>query len=198
MFVVGLTGGIGSGKSAASDFFEQQGIRVVDADVVAREVVEPGEAALNKIQEHFGNEVISADGQLNRAALRQIIFNKPEAKSWLESLLHPLIRQRMEQQLASAESPYAILSAPLLLEGELHHRCDRVLVIDIPEALQIERSCDRDQVSVSQIQAIIGSQISREHRLQKADDVIDNSGSLEDLQQQVEALHQQYLNYAKQ
>jgi dephospho-CoA kinase len=197
MYVVGLTGGIGSGKSAASDHFKQLGITIVDADYAAREVVKPGTPALQKIQQHFGDEIIQRDGKLDRGKLRQRIFASADEKQWLETLLHPLIRTQMETELQQAQSPYAILSAPLLIEGGLYQRCDRVLVVDIPETLQITRTANRDSNSEEQIKKIIGSQISRKERLQKADEILDNSGSLAELQQQVETLHTTYLNYAR-
>jgi len=198
MFIVGLTGGISSGKSAVSDLFAQHGITIVDADLVAREVVEPGTKALAAIIEHFGENILQTDNSLDRATLRQRIFDHPEEKQWLEELLHPLIREQMAADLTAADSPYAILSAPLLIEGGLYQRCDRVLVVDVSEQLQISRTIARDNNDEQQVKSIIASQISREQRLQKAHDIIDNSGSLEDLQQQVETLHQQYLDYAKQ
>jgi dephospho-CoA kinase len=197
MYVVGLTGGIGSGKSAASDHFKQLGITIVDADYAAREVVKPGTSALQKIEQHFGDEIIQSNGKLDRGRLRQRIFASPDEKQWLETLLHPLIRTQMEMALQQAQSPYVILSAPLLIEGGLYQRCDRVLVVDIPETLQITRTANRDSNSEEQIKKIIGSQISRKERLQKADEILDNSGSLAELQQQVETLHTTYLNYAR-
>jgi len=198
MFVVGLTGGIGSGKSAATDYFQELGINIVDADLTARSVVQQGTPALEKITQHFGSKILQKSGELDRAALRQRIFSAPEEKQWLEALLHPLIRKTMEHELKAATSPYVILSAPLLIEGGLHKRCNRTLVIDIPETLQIERTRVRDNNTNEQIQNIIHSQISREQRLQATDDVIDNSGSLSDLRQQITTLHKQYLEYARQ
>ncbi len=197
MYVIGLTGGIGSGKTAASSYFEALGITVVDADIVARRVVEPGTTALANIAKHFGDKVLQADGQLDRAKLRQRIFNHPEEKRWLEALLHPIIRQQIQSQLEAAHGDYAILSAPLLLEGELWRRCDRILVTDVPEELQLQRTTSRDNNAPEKIQRIMQSQLPRQQRLEKADDVIDNSGDLKHLRQQVEDLHQQYLELAR-
>lgn len=198
MFIVGLTGGIGSGKSAATDYFQELGIDIVDADLVARTVVQPSTPALEQITQHFGSKILQENGELDRAALRQRIFSSPDEKQWLEDLLHPLIRETIEQELLAATSPYAILSAPLLIEGGLYKRCNRTLVIDAPETLQIERTRARDNNTDEQIQSIIQSQASREQRLQTADDVIDNSGALSDLKQQVSTLHKQYVEYARQ
>ena len=198
MFVVGLTGGIGSGKSAATDYFEELGVDIVDADMAARAVVRPGKAALEQIAQHFGAKILQENGELDRSALRQRIFASRDEKQWLEELLHPLIRQAMEDELQAATSSYVILSAPLLIEKELNKRCNRTLVIDIPEALQIERTCLRDNNTDKQVQSIIRSQVSREQRLRAADDIIDNSNSLSELKQQVSTLHQQYLEYARQ
>lgn len=198
MFIVGLTGGIGSGKSAATDYFQELGIDIVDADLVARTVVQPSTPALEQITQHFGSKILQENGELDRAALRQRIFSSPDEKQWLEDLLHPLIRETIEQELLAATSPYVILSAPLLVEGGLYKRCNRTLIIDVPETLQIERTHLRDNNTDEQIQRIIQSQASREQRLQAADDVIDNSGALSDLKQQVSTLHKQYLEYARQ
>lgn len=198
MYVVGLTGGIGSGKSAVSALFEERGITVVDADVVARQVVEKGQPALQKIAEHFGEDVIQADGNLDRAALRQRIFANPEEKAWLEALLHPLIREETQRQLEAAEGPYVILASPLLVETGQHQRVQRVLVVDAPEALQLERATARDQNSEAQIQAVMATQASREERLRHADDVILNDKSLDDLPPQVDDLHRKYCRLAAQ
>lgn len=197
MFIVGLTGGIGSGKSAAGQCFRNLGITVVDADQASRKVVEPGMPALDAIAEHFGNEILLPDGALNRAALREAIFTDRDAKLWLESLLHPLINQWTRAQLAAATSPYAILESPLLLEMGQNALVDRVLVVDVPEELQVARATARDNNSSAQIQAIIATQLRREERLAQADDVIDNSGDWADLEQRVKDLHQQYIFMAE-
>lgn len=196
MFIVGLTGGIGSGKTAVSRRFEALGITVVDADVVAREVVEPGTPALAQIRAHFGAEVLLPDGQLDRAALRRIVFSDPEAKRWLEALLHPLIGSETLRQLDSAPGPYVLLASPLLVESGQTSICNRVLVVDAPEAVQLQRTMQRDTNDVEQVRRIIASQATREQRLAAADDVIDNSGAEAALDAQVAALHQQYLELA--
>lgn len=192
-FIVGLTGGIGSGKSEVSRRFARLGIRVVDADQIAREVVEPGEPALAEICAHFGTQLLNERGELNRAQLRDIIFSNPKEKAWLESCLHPRINQRVRARLSEASSPYAILESPLLLETTQHQLVNRVLVIDTSEDSQLERASRRDQKSRAQIQAIVATQISRAERLAKAQDVIHNNGDLSELDTQVAQLHQQYL-----
>ncbi len=196
MFVIGLTGGIGSGKTAATDRFAALGISIVDADIASRIVVEPGTPALSRIAEHFGTEILLNDGSLNRATLRKIIFADPAEKVWLEKLLHPLIAEEIKRQLESARSPYVVFVSPLLTESSQHELCDRILVIDAPEELQLERTIQRDNNDAAQVQRIIASQASREYRLTHADDVIENTGSLENLSQQVAALHSRYLELA--
>ncbi len=195
-YIVGLTGGIGSGKSAAAARFAALGITVVDADVCARVVVELGKPALQAIAEHFGNDVIQADGTLDRAALRQKIFARDDERKWLEALLHPLIFEEMWTQLQSAQSPYAILESPLLVEAGQQAICQRTLVVDAPEAIQLARTTARDNNSVEQVRAIMAAQASREQRLAKADDVITNDGDLAQLHAQVDSLHQRYLMLA--
>lgn len=194
---MGLTGGIGSGKSTVANLFADAGIVVVDADEVARQVVAVGEPALAQIVSHFGTELLTADGQLNRSLLRQRVFSDSTDKQWLNALLHPLIRQRMQQQLAKAQSDYAILMAPLLLENQLDQTVDQVLVVDVTEAQQLSRTMSRDQNDASLVQAIMASQCSRAQRLSRADQIVDNSGSPADLAAQVATLHQQYLLLAK-
>ncbi len=196
MFVLGLTGGIGSGKSAVAACFKKYGIKVVDADIAARKVVEPGMPALKAIAEHFGEQVLQADGTMDRAALRSIVFNDEQQRHWLEQLLHPAIGEWIAAELASATSVYAILESPLLLETEQRKSTQRALVVDVSKELQIERATARDDNSREQIEAIIAAQLPREERLARADDVIDNSGSLADLESTVETLHQQYLKIA--
>lgn len=198
MFVVGLTGGIGSGKSEVSRRFEALGIHVVDADIVAREVVEPNQPALQQIKNHFGESIFNEDGTLNRSQLRSIIFAQPEQKKWLENLLHPIIRGLTIQQLQEAKSPYAILSSPLLLETSQHQLTDRILVIDTSEELQLARASARDNNNAEQIKAIMASQMSRAERCAKADDIILNNGNLEELDRQVKQLHTTYLQLAEQ
>jgi len=196
--IIGLTGGIGSGKSTVANEFKALGIEVVDADLVAREVVAPGQPALAEIELYFGQEVINYDGELNRAKLRQVIFSSEQKKQWLNNLLHPIIREALLTQLAQARSQYVILEAPLLLENKLTQYTDFTLVVDVPETLQIERAMLRDNNSRSQIQAIIDAQISRQERRQQADYVIDNSKpDLVALKEQVKMLHLQFLSIQK-
>lgn len=192
-WILGLTGGIGSGKSAAAEHFAALGVHVVDADHAARWVVEPGRAALSQIAEHFGEQVLQADGQLNRSALRALIFSEPEQRRWLEALLHPLIREAIADNLAQAQSPYAILVSPLLIESGQYTTTQRVLVIDVPQALQIQRTLKRDNTSEEQVHAILKVQASREDRLRHADDVLTNDRDLEALKTEVERLHHFYL-----
>jgi dephospho-CoA kinase len=196
MFVVGLTGGIGSGKSAVSGRFEQLGITVVDADIVAREVVQPGEPALKSIAQQFGSAILLEDGNLNRATLRKIVFDQPEKRDWLEQLLHPLIRERILLQLTQAASAYAILASPLLLETDQHLLVDHTVVVDVDEATQISRTAMRDDTDSNQVKAIIAAQMPRGDKVARADSLIDNSGSEELLQPQIEALHNRFLTLA--
>ena len=192
-WILGLTGGIGSGKSAVAQHFIDLGIHLVDADHAARWVVEPGRPALAKIVEHFGPRVLQADGSLDRTALRQLVFQDEAQRRWLESLLHPLIFQEIAQYLARAESPYAILVSPLLVESGQHRITQRVLVVDAPEQLQLQRSMARDNSSEEQIRAILKAQTSREERLRHAHDVLTNDKDLTWLKGEVERLHQFYL-----
>lgn len=192
-WILGLTGGIGSGKSAAAQCFVDLGVHLVDADNAARWVVEPGRPALAQITEHFGPGVLQADGTLNRSALRELIFKDPQQRVWLEGLLHPLIREEIRQYLARAESAYAILVSPLLLETSQHQMVQRVLVIDVPESVQIERTVLRDRTNEEQVRAILKAQASREERLSRADDVIVNDRDPAWLKSEVERLHHFYL-----
>ncbi|HHQ4756620.1 TPA: dephospho-CoA kinase [Aeromonas hydrophila] len=199
MYVVAITGGIGSGKTTVANQFAELGIEVVDADVIAREVVEPGTPALAAIATHFGSEVITPDGQLDRRRLRERVFTDPQAKGWLNALLHPLIRTEMQRQCAAARSPYCLLVVPLLVENRLTALANRVLVIDVDEATQIERTCRRDGVSHEQAQAILAAQASRAERLAAADDVLDNqNGTPEAIRSRILALHETYLAFASQ
>ena len=192
-WILGLTGGIGSGKSAVAQGFIERGVHLVDADHAARWVVEPGRPALARIVEHFGPGVLQADGQLDRAALRQLIFTDPGQRRWLENLLHPLIGQEITQVLARATSPYAILVSPLLIESGQHRLTQRVLVVDTPEELQVQRTIARDQSTEEQVRAILQAQASREERLRHAHDVLLNDRDLAALDEQVERLHNFYL-----
>ncbi|WP_426697668.1 dephospho-CoA kinase [Aeromonas hydrophila] len=199
MYVVAITGGIGSGKTTVANQFAELGIEVVDADVIAREAVEPGTPALAAIAAHFGSAVITPDGQLDRRRLRERVFTDPQAKGWLNALLHPLIRTEMQRQCAAARSPYCLLVVPLLVENRLTALANRVLVIDVDEATQIERTCRRDGVSREQAQAILAAQASRAERLAAADDVLDNqNGTPEAIKSRILALHETYLAFASQ
>ena len=191
--VVGITGGIGSGKSEVTRRFEAHGIVVVDADIAARIIVEPGGAALAAIAGHFGNNIILADGSLDRAALRQRVFADEDERRWLEQLTHPLIGEEIRRQLAAADSPYSILSSPLLLETQQKQLADCVVVVDVPEALQLERASRRDGNSQEQIRRIMAAQMRREDRLDLADIVIDNSRPLSELDTVVDELHKEFL-----
>ncbi|GMG86659.1 dephospho-CoA kinase [Biformimicrobium ophioploci] len=196
MFIVGLTGGIGSGKSAAAGYFQEHSITVVDADQMARVVVEPGRPALTKIADYFGPEAIAESGELDRAWLREQVFTDPSKREWLEALLHPLIREETIARLQSATSAYAILETPLLFETEQHELTNRNCVVDVPEDVQLARATARDKNNEQQIRAIMAAQMPREKRLERADDVIDNSGTLQSLQAQVGKLHLEYLALA--
>ena len=191
--IVGLTGGIGSGKSAASQWFETQGINVVDADIVAREIVEKGQPALAQIQSAFGDWVILESGELNRKALREHIFQHPSARQQLEDITHPAIRQSIIVQLAQASSPYVILVSPLLFETNQHLLTQRTLLIDASIELQIQRASQRDGQSVAQIENIIQAQMPRDRKLDLADDIAINDGHLEHLYTQLQKLHLHYL-----
>lgn len=188
-----MTGGIGSGKSTVAEQFKKLGASYVDADIVARDVVAPGTACLAAIKTRFGDNILQTDGELDRAALRQLIFQDSSAKQWLEALLHPAIRQQMLRQLANSTTPYTFLVAPLLLENGLNKLVQRVLVIDVTEDTQLLRAAQRDNNSTAQIKAIMAAQFSRQQRLAMADDVIDNNGTTKQLLQQVTHLHAKYL-----
>lgn len=192
-FILGLTGGIGSGKSAASHWFEQQGIEIVDADIVAREIVQQGQPALQQIQHTFGDWVLLDNGELNRRALREHIFEQPQARQTLEQITHPAIRTSIIEQLNQATSPYTILVSPLLFETNQHQLTDRTLLIDTSEDIQIQRASQRDGQSIEQIKQIITAQMPRIEKQKLADDIVINDGHLEHLYQQLERLHQYYL-----
>lgn len=193
-WTLGLTGGIGSGKSTVAQHFVELGVALIDADQAARWVVQPGRPALASIAEHFGEQILQADGQLNRAALRQRIFADSGERHWLEQLLHPLIEQEISQYLNKAPGPYSILVSPLLIESGQYRLTQRVLLVDVPEALQIERTMQRDGASRQQVEAILAAQSSREKRLQYADDVLDNSRDTGWMRREVERLHNFYLS----
>ena len=196
--VIGLTGGIASGKTTVANLFEQEfGIEIVDADVVARQVVEPGSAGLEQITQHFGPEVVEADGTLNRARLREIIFADPSQKEWLNNLLHPMIREQMLQQLETVQSDYALLVIPLMVENNLQTLADKVVVVDVDPETQIQRTVERDQVDIEQAKAILASQATREQRLAIADYVIKNNTKNQKLLYQITELHKKFLEMCR-
>ena len=197
-FVVGLTGGIGSGKSAAADEFAALGASVVDTDAIARELTDKGGAALAHIERRFGAAFLDASGAMNRKKMRDHVFADPAAKQALENLLHPLIREESARRIVEASGPYVVHVVPLLLESPGYRdRVDRVLVVDASEQAQLARVRARSGLSADEVRAIMRTQVSRAERLAGADDVIDNSGSLEALRKQVGALHQKYLQFAR-
>ena len=193
-YIVGLTGGIGSGKSAATDRFVALGASVVDTDRIAHELTAPGGGALEAIRTDFGDAMIAPDGSLDRTAMRALAFREPDARRRLEAILHPMIRAESARQCVAARGPYVILAVPLLVEsGGYRERCNRICVVDCPEALQLERVRARNGLADEQIRAIMAAQASRAQRLAAADDVIDNTGTLASLHAQVERLHTAYL-----
>jgi len=197
MLKIGLTGGVASGKSIVASLFEQLGVPLIDTDVVAREVVEPGQTGLELIQDEFGSEYLTPDGRLDRRKLRAATFADSGKRRRLEAILHPWIRACVQARLEAVEgSEYVIVVVPLLLETDFHQLVDRVLVVDVPIEMQIERLMTRDGSTRAEAQAIIAAQAPRETRLAHADDVIDNSGSLDSTRAQVEALHRRYLQLA--
>jgi dephospho-CoA kinase len=195
-FVVGLTGGIASGKTSASDHFAKLGVDIVDADIIAREVVAPEQPALKAIIEHFGSNIVDSTGQLDRAALRARVFNNASEQSWLNQLLHPAIRESMQAKIQASQAPYVILVVPLLVENGLNALCDRVLVIDVSEDLQINRAIERDKCEAALIKNIMKAQADRQQRLELADDVIVNDKDQSHLSAQVSVLHKNYLTLA--
>lgn len=192
-FIVGLTGGIGSGKTTVANLFADLGVVLVDADIVAREVVSPGSEGLAAIVEHFGTDILLTDGSLDRSKLRECIFDNDEQRLWLNSLLHPLIRETMLKNCKEAQSNYVIMVVPLLFENGLDRLVQRTLLVDISPQLQQQRTMARDDVSAKQVQNIIGSQATRAEKLSKADDVIDNQGEISALKCKVDALNSLYL-----
>lgn len=196
--IIGITGGIGSGKSAVTERFEQLGITVVDADLVARIVVEKGRPALKSIAEHFGTSVIDSEGNLDRAALRTIVFADETDRQWLEKLTHPLISQEILDQLSHSGSAYTILSSPLLLETSQGDLADYTVVVDVPNELQLLRTMQRDNNDEAQVKRIMAAQLPREKRLERADFVIDNSRTLEELDTIVAELHGTFLQQSAQ
>lgn len=195
-YIVALTGGIASGKTTVSDMFERRGTPIIDADVIARLVVEPGSLALARIKHKFGETICYPDGTLNRRQLREKILDDSEHKRWLENLLHPLIQQQTRQQLKVITAPFCVWVVPLLVENQLQNQADRIAVTDIPLSIQIQRTIKRDSVSEEKARAIIKLQVSREQRLAIADDVIHTEGSLSLIDEQVAQLYQNYIQYA--
>jgi dephospho-CoA kinase len=195
-FVVGITGGIGSGKTTVTDLFAKYAIEVIDADVIAREVVEPGTPALKAIIHKFGESALDQSGSLDRAKLRSLVFNDIEVKNWLNQLLHPAIRRQMLLQTQQAKSDYCLLSVPLLVENKLNEQVDRVVIVDVDEPTQLRRTLLRDKTNEKQIRTIMSAQATRQQRLEVANDVIDNNGGIDTLFKQVFQLHQYYLQLA--
>ncbi|EOE0249337.1 dephospho-CoA kinase [Klebsiella oxytoca] len=197
-YTVALTGGIGSGKSTVADAFAQLGVNVIDADIIARQVVEPGTPGLSAIAQRFGAQMLNEDGTLNRRALREHIFAHDEDKRWLNALLHPQIQQETRRQIQLATSPYILWVVPLLVENDLSAKADRVLVVDVPKETQIERTMLRDRVSRQHAEHILAAQATREQRLAVADDVIENMGSPDVIASAVARLHAKYQRLASQ
>lgn len=192
-YIIALTGGIGSGKTTVANTFAVLGVPLVDADIIARQIVEPGSPILRAIVQRFGPTILHSDGSLDRAALRVRIFSDDREKAWLNGLLHLLIQRKTEQQLRSVHAPYVLWVVPLLFENNLQHRPNRVLVVDVEPEVQIARTLGRDEVSRAQVENILAAQVSRQQRLTCADDIIDNSRCLEEITDQVAALHRCYL-----
>ena len=192
-YVVGITGGIGSGKSAVTDYLETKGITVVDADKVARVVVEPGTSGLAAIAEHFGSDILLPDGSLDRAALRKVVFDNADERKVLEGITHPRIREEIARQLSEATSPYVVLASPLLLESGQNSFANYVVVVDVPESVQLSRTMARDDNSEQLVKSIMAAQLDRETRLSRADTSISNDGSLDELYARVDDLHDDLL-----
>ena len=197
MLVIGLTGGIASGKSTVERLFTSHGVPVIDADAIARDLVRPGEPGLAAIVREFGPQVLTDNGHLDRKKMAAQVFSDPDSRKRLEAILHPMVRERMSDALTRIDTPYAILSVPLLLESGQDDLVDRILVVDLPPALQRQRLLARDDRSEQQIDAIMAAQLARDTRRRAADDLIDNSTTLDDLRTQVDHLHQQYLKLAR-
>lgn len=193
---IGLTGGIASGKSTVAELFADLGVAVIDTDVIAREVVRPGQPALIEIRRFFGDSVFKDDGTLDRSALRQLIFSDDAARAQLEAILHPLIQEETIQRVNAASGSYIVIVVPLLADSPLREHIDRVLVVDCDEATQIERLLTRDAETEDQARRILAAQASREHRLQIADDVIHNNSTIEAISTQVSAIHDRYVALA--
>jgi len=195
--VVALTGGIASGKTAASDAFAALGVPVIDTDVIAREIVEPGQPGLEAIRAEFGAEFVDAEGRLRRRALRETIFSDAQARARLERILHPLIATEARRRIVALDAPYAMLVVPLLVESGLFADADRVVAVDVPEPVQVERLTARDGIDRRQAEAALAAQATREQRLAAADDIVDNSGSLDALRARVAELDRRYRGLAE-
>lgn len=196
MYVIGITGGIGSGKTTVANLFGELGIAVIDADAAARTIVEPGQPALEKIATQFGHQVINKDGHLDRAALRDIVFSAPQKRLDLEAITHPAIRRQMMNELQQCDSEYALMVIPLLVDTGHWEMIDRVLVVDVDEHSQLERVMQRDSLTEEQVRNVFDAQISRDERLASADDIIQNHHGLDHLRQEVARLHAHYSLYA--
>ncbi|HGF6561252.1 dephospho-CoA kinase [Providencia sp. PROV188] len=197
-YIVALTGGIGSGKTTVANEFAKLGVPLVDADIIARQVVEPNTPALISIQQHFGQNMLNHDGTLNRGFLRSVVFSEPKEKAWLNALLHPLIQQETQKQLQQVNYPYVLWVVPLLIENKISHLADRVLVVDVTREEQIERTIKRDDTNLEHVINILNAQASREERLSYADDIITNHTNNTELPNRVAELHKQYLALAAQ
>lgn len=197
-YIVALTGGIGSGKTTVANEFAKLGVPLVDADIIARQVVEPNTPALISIQQHFGQNVLNHDGTLNRVFLRSVVFSEPKEKAWLNALLHPLIQQETQKKLQQVNYPYVLWVVPLLIENKISHLADRVLVVDVTREEQIERTIKRDDTNLEHVINILNAQASREERLSYADDIITNHTNNTELPNRVAELHKQYLALAAQ
>ncbi len=196
MLRIGLTGGIGCGKSTVCLLFANNGVPIIDADLIARELVEPGRPALSELSACFGKDILQADGSLNRAELKRLAFSDMQHKQRLDAIMHPLVFDEIEVQVSQLNAAYCIMAIPLLLETRHHHIVDRILVVDCPPAMQLQRVMARDAISAFQAEAIIGAQINRESRISAADDVIDNSTTADRLAEQVKSLHNLYIKLA--
>lgn len=196
MLRIGLTGGIGSGKSTVAELFVRRGVPVIDTDVIARDIAAPGEPALEEIVREFGAEVMDGRGQLDRAELRRRVFDDPAARRRLEAILHPRVRAAVRARVAALHAPYCVIVVPLLVETNFRDVIDRVLVVDTDEPHQIERTSARDRISQETVRRIMAAQAKRSERLSHADDVITNNGTLLELEQQVDRLHARYLAFA--
>ena len=195
-FIVGLTGGIGSGKTTAGNIFARLGADIIDADEISRALVNAGSPCFDEIVLHYGKDIVDSDGNLDRAKLRELVFNDDQQKQWLENLLHPLIKQGIEQKIEISASEYIIVSVPLLLESGNYDFVDRILVIDVPEKTQLSRIMHRDGSSENLARQIMNTQVSRDERLRQADDILDNNNDLGSLEKQIENLHEKYLRLA--